>query len=67
MLNFREPESKAETPLEFARPPEQSALTVSKDRNGRPLYFYTQDLPFEQLGLVAFDPENLDWWSNEST
>ena len=32
----------------------------------------SQDLPlahfgFEALGLVAFDPDNLTWWSNQET
>jgi len=32
----------------------------------------SQDLPlahfgFEELGLVAFDPDKLTWWSNQET
>ena len=72
MLNFREPESKTDTPSELAMSAEQSALCVSKKTNQRPPYIFTHDslleqLSFEQLGLVAFDPDRLDWWSsNES-
>lgn len=73
MLNPRKAESQAATPADLiGSAQEYSRGGELKAINQHAFQFIVGDQPleqcsFEQLGLTAFDPDSVDWWSeNES-
>lgn len=73
MLNPQKPEAQEAAPQDLIPPIQGHARTC--ERQARPTHAFDfvaanhpyEKLSFEQLGLIPFDPDSVDWWSdNES-